>query len=69
MGEENAGADRAKKQHHTCLDHRTGPFVPRRDKTARPAEQSKEIEEWQLIHLATGDFQQHRMSERWRAPG
>jgi hypothetical protein len=45
MGKENADADRAKKQHHTRLDHRTSPFVPRRDKTAWLAEQSKEIDE------------------------
>jgi len=44
-------------------------YGPRGDKTAWPAEQSKEIKELQPLRPITEDLRQHRMSEKRRAAG
>jgi hypothetical protein len=68
MGQKNTDADHA-KECGNGLGHRNRPLVPRRNETAWPAEQSKEINALQPFRAATEDFRQHRMSEKRRAAG
>jgi hypothetical protein len=66
MGQKNPDADHA-KQCGNCLDHNNCPLRPRGNKTAWPAEQSKEFPEPQWFRGATDDFRQQRMSRRGQA--
>jgi hypothetical protein len=68
VGQKNPDADHA-KQCGNCLDHHKLSFRPRGNKTAGPAEQSKEFNEPQWLRTATDDFRQQRMSGRWQTAG
>jgi hypothetical protein len=68
VGQKNPDADHA-KQCGNCLDHHKLSFRPRGNKTAGPAEQSKEFNEWCWLRRATDDFRQQTMSGRWQTAG
>jgi hypothetical protein len=68
VGQKNPDADHA-KQCGNCLDHHKLSFRPRGNKTAGPAEQSKEFNERCRLRRAADDFRQQTMSGRWQAAG